>query len=56
MSHNWYTRCPKCGRTGRKMEMRPIFTAQTRYAPPKILCYLCEACFCDLLEEWEVAI
>ena len=54
MAHNWLAACPECGRVGEKKEMRPLFTAETRYAPPRILCYLCQSCFCRLLDKWEI--
>lgn len=54
MPHNWYAFCPKCKERFLKRDMRPIFTAETRYHTPKVLCYLCENCFLEFLEKYDV--
>ena len=54
MAHNWYAVCPKCKERFMKREMKPLFVSETRYHPPKILCYLCTNCFLEILDEWEI--
>lgn len=54
MGHNWYTHCAKCGTFHRKRDMRAIYTAVSSYTPPKLLCHLCQSCYCTLLDEWEI--
>lgn len=50
-----YAHCAKCQEYSPKRFMRPIFTAASSSAPPKILCYLCENCYCGLLDYLEIA-
>lgn len=50
----YYTNCAKCQRYQSKRSMRPIYTACASSMPPKILCYLCENCYCGLLDYLEV--
>lgn len=54
MANNWYTNCAKCGKYGRKKEMRLLYSGRSSM-PPNILCYLCEFCYCELLDTLEVA-
>lgn len=35
--------------------MQRLFIEKHRYAGPTILCFLCQSCFCALLDEWEVS-
>lgn len=51
--HNWYSPCAQCGRIGLKREMQAIHTGRSSM-PPKLLCYLCESCYCKWLEELEI--
>lgn len=51
--HNWYTHCAKCGRTGLKREMQAIYTSASSMHP-RLLCYLCQSCYCTLLDELEI--
>lgn len=53
--NNRLARCPKCGVLEEKRRMRPLFSAEDRYHPPKILCYLCNPCYASLLEELEMS-
>ena len=53
-NHSWYTTCAKCGTVHRKREMRPLYSAISSSMQPKLLCYLCERCYCDLLDELEI--
>lgn len=55
MSHNWYAYCAKCGKVQEKKEMRRLYTTEHTYGTPKILCFLCQSCFCALLDELEVS-
>ena len=50
-----YAHCAKCQEYSPKRFMRPIFTSASSSAPPKILCYLCESCYCDLLDYLEIS-
>ena len=50
-----YAHCAKCQEYSPKRFMRPIFTAASSSAPPKILCYLCENCYCGLLDYLEIS-
>ena len=52
--HNWYSSCAKCGTIHRKREMRPLYVADSNSLPPRLLCYLCQACYCILLDELEI--
>ena len=54
MSHNWYAHCAKCGRLQEKKVMQKLYIGD-RYHAPKILCHLCQLCFCALLDELEVS-
>lgn len=54
VDHMWYASCARCGIVQLKRDMRPLYTAPTRYQSPRILCHLCEACFFRLLDEWEI--
>lgn len=45
-----YSHCAGCGRTHRKRDMHPLYTAVSSSMPPKILCYLCPDCFLQLLD------
>lgn len=49
-----YSHCAKCNSYNAKRSMRPIYTAQYSSLPPKILCYLCENCYCGLLDYLDV--
>jgi hypothetical protein len=55
MAHNWYSVCPKCHKRLLKRDMQPLYTAKFSSLPPKILCYLCEDCFVEFLEEYGVS-
>lgn len=48
--NNHYAHCAKCQEYASKRFMRPILTAPSSSAPPKILCYLCENCYWGLLD------
>ena len=55
MEHNWLAICPRCGKLGKKREMKKLYVAVGIYNPtPKILCHICQSCFCALLDEWEI--
>lgn len=49
-----YGHCARCGAYERKRRMRPLYTAMSSSLPPKLLCYLCEGCFCALLDGLEI--
>lgn len=53
--NNRYALCAKCFIAQEKKEMRKILTAEHYYGTPRILCHLCQACFCALLDELEVS-
>jgi hypothetical protein len=52
--HLWYSNCAKCGIVHRKRDMRPIYSASASSMPPHLLCFLCQNCYCNLLDEWEI--
>lgn len=45
-----FAHCVMCGEMGEKRRMKPLYTADSSSMPPKLLCYLCESCFCKLLD------
>lgn len=53
--HHWLAECARCKRVGDKRDMQRLFIEKQRYACPTILCFLCQSCFCALLDEWEVS-
>lgn len=53
--HLWFERCAVCGEMLPKMRMRPLYTSLRSSNPPRLLCYLCESCFCGLLDQLEVS-
>lgn len=55
IQHNWYAACAKCGRVREKKTMNRLYYSVERYGTPKVLCFLCESCFCTLLDEWEIS-
>ena len=56
VEHNWYAHCAKCGKVQRKMDMKKLYASVGTSCPvPKILCHLCQSCFCALLDELEVS-
>lgn len=55
MSHNWYAHCAKCDKLQEKKRMRRLLTTDHAYGTPHILCFLCESCFCALMDELEVS-
>lgn len=42
--------CSICRELDEKRRMKPLYTADSSSMPPKLLCYLCESCFCKLLD------
>lgn len=54
MPNNFYAHCAKCGRYERKREMRPLYSAVSSSMPPHLLCFLCESCYCAMLDELEI--
>lgn len=52
--NNQIAECPICGEIAKKRSMRPIYTAQSSSMPPHILCYLCQRCYVDSLEDREI--
>lgn len=50
-----YTVCAKCGIRDLKRKMRPLYSAISSSMPPRLLCYFCEPCYCNFLEENEIA-
>ena len=55
IQHSWYAHCAKCGRMQEKKRMQRLLYVADRYGTPRILCFLCEPCFCTLLDEWEIS-
>ena len=53
--NNRYALCAKCYRPQEKKEMRKILVTESPYSTPRVLCHLCLACFCALLDELEVS-
>lgn len=54
MANNQITECQLCGEAMKKRVMRPIYTAESSSMPPRILCYLCQRCYWDFLEDLEI--
>ena len=52
--NNRYAPCVKCGTVEPKRRMRPLFSAPSSSLPPRLLCYLCELCYCTFLDEYEI--
>lgn len=42
--------CAMCEAREEKRRMKPVYTADSSSMPPKLLCYLCESCFAELLD------
>ena len=51
VAHNWYASCAKCGERDMKRNMIALRIGNYN---PKLLCWLCQSCFCALLDELEV--
>lgn len=54
VQHNWYANCAKCGKVQLKREMQVLFTAESRYLAPRVLCHLCPSCYAAMLDELEI--
>ena len=54
MANNFYNRCQKCGKYERKQLMNKIYLGRSS-SHPKSLCWLCDSCFVQFLEEYEIS-
>ena len=52
--NNRYANCSKCGILREKRRMRPIYSASSSSMPPHLLGYLCNGCYCLLLDTFEL--
>lgn len=50
--HLYYAYCQKCDACSPKKEMHYILTNNYN---PKILCFLCDECFADFCENYEIS-